>query len=265
MMLKLNSSGEEVIKLQHLLRQKDYDLDEDGIFGKKTEAAVMSFQNECGLIADGIVGPKTWECLGNTCPTSNANYKLTDTDYERVASALGVSVAAIRAVKEVETGGRGGFIASGKPTILFEGHIFWSQLKKVGIDPHNYSYGNEDILYEKWTKKHYKGGIKEYDRLSKARQINKVAADSSASWGLFQIMGFNFKVCGCHSVQEFVDKMTESEGRQLELFANLLKGNGWDKYLRSLDWDGFARHYNGPAYAQNKYAEKLEMSYKKYL
>ena len=36
----------------------------DGIFGKNTERAVIEFQYEHNLIADGIVGPKTLEMMG---------------------------------------------------------------------------------------------------------------------------------------------------------------------------------------------------------
>ena len=35
----------------------------DGIFGKKTKAAVVAFQSSKGLGADGICGPKTWAAL----------------------------------------------------------------------------------------------------------------------------------------------------------------------------------------------------------
>ena len=168
------------------------------------------------------------------------------------------------AVKEVESAGKG-FLAPNKPVILFEGHIFWSQLKDRGINPEDHLEGNEDILYPKWTKEHYKGGIAEYDRLERAKQIDEEAAVCSASWGLFQIMGFNHKVCGCETVQDFVTAMSENEGRHLDLFASFVRNNSLVQYLRDKDWAGFARRYNGPAYAENRYDEKLSAAYEKFL
>jgi zinc D-Ala-D-Ala carboxypeptidase len=39
------------------------DLDVDGIFGPKTEAAVRDFQQNANLAVDGIVGTQTWTAL----------------------------------------------------------------------------------------------------------------------------------------------------------------------------------------------------------
>jgi peptidoglycan hydrolase-like protein with peptidoglycan-binding domain len=39
------------------------DLDVDGIFGPKTEAAVRAFQQNENLAVDGIVGTQTWTAL----------------------------------------------------------------------------------------------------------------------------------------------------------------------------------------------------------
>ena len=190
-----------------------------------------------------------------------------DIDIKHAADLIQVEPAVIKAVLEVETGNKGGFINNtDKPVILFEGHIFWKQLKQRNIDPTKYASTSiySDIVYPKWTKQYYKGGIKEWDRLNRAICINKEAALESASWGLAQIMGFNYKMCGCKDVNEFVSKMKESEGAQLELFVRFIKSNKMDSYLRNKDWKGFACHYNGSGYAQNKYDEKLAKAYKLY-
>lgn len=176
--LKKGSSGKDVEQLQSLLMERGYEIEADGIFGKATEEAVRREQEKGGIAADGIVGQRTWELLTGG---GEATWRLTAADYAHAAEMLGVETAAIRAVLEVETGNKGGFLAQGKPTILFEGHIFWKQLSQHGIDPARWQKGNEDILYPKWTKEHYKGGMKEYERLERARAIHREAADSSAS------------------------------------------------------------------------------------
>jgi putative chitinase len=55
MLLKLGSTGDDVVKLQQKLG-----VDPIGKFGPKTEAAVKDWQSANGLTADGIVGPGTW-------------------------------------------------------------------------------------------------------------------------------------------------------------------------------------------------------------
>lgn len=53
-------SGEEVQNAQSALnRVTDADLDEDGQFGDKTDAAVRKYQRKAGLRVDGVVGPRT--------------------------------------------------------------------------------------------------------------------------------------------------------------------------------------------------------------
>lgn len=262
--LKLNASGTDVEQLQRLLCDRGYPVNVSGVFDMETDAAVRKFQQAERLDADGIVGKRTWELLLDENARVLAELKLTDADFANAAGLLGVETAAVRAVLEVETGNKGGFLAPGKPTILFEGHVFWRRLSERGLNPTNYQKGNEDILYPKWTKAYYKGGMGEYERLERARVIHREAADSSASWGLAQIMGFNYGVCGCTNVDEFVRLMSESEGRQLELFVRFIQGNKWDRYLKELDWKEFARHYNGPAYEQNQYDKKLATTYAKY-
>ena len=61
--LRRGSKGEDVKKLQTLLRNKGYVLAVDGDFGPTTEKCVKDFQNTKHLQPDGIVGPKTWTAL----------------------------------------------------------------------------------------------------------------------------------------------------------------------------------------------------------
>jgi putative chitinase len=61
--LQRGSKGEEMATLQALLRGLDFAVAIDGDFGPGTEVAVMRFQSEHGLKADGIVGGQTWAAL----------------------------------------------------------------------------------------------------------------------------------------------------------------------------------------------------------
>ena len=155
-------------------------------------------------------------------------------------------------------------MAPGRPIILFEGHIFWRELKKRGLDPEKYVAGNENILYPSWRREHYYGGIREYERLEKAREIHKEAADASTSWGMFQVMGFNYVMCGYGSVDEMVKDMCSGDDKQLEAFARFIKFAELRPNLERKDWTGFAKRYNGPGYAQNQYDKKLEEAYRRF-
>jgi N-acetylmuramoyl-L-alanine amidase len=66
-LLKYGFRGHDVKELQQKLNAKgSYGLIADGIFGKKTEAAVRAFQDRNRLVVDGIAGPKTFEKLNET-------------------------------------------------------------------------------------------------------------------------------------------------------------------------------------------------------
>lgn len=62
---KYGSTGSEVKKIQQKLKDLGYSVGGvDGIYGSKTRNAVIAFQKNCGLTADGICGPKTLLYLG---------------------------------------------------------------------------------------------------------------------------------------------------------------------------------------------------------
>jgi len=67
--ISLGASGEAVRRLQRALRRTpDPALPIDGIFGPQLEATVKGFQAGAGLVADGIVGPLTWNALPDGGP-----------------------------------------------------------------------------------------------------------------------------------------------------------------------------------------------------
>jgi len=195
--------------------------------------------------------------------------KLKESDLIWAATVLGCSVAVVEAVDEIESDGEG-FDSLGRPIILFEGHIFWRELEKAGIDPQPYAIKYPHVVYKKWTRKHYATGTRdqrnaaEHKRLRIASTIHEVAAIKSASWGRYQILGKNHAMVGYADPIEFYYAMDTSERKHLEGFVAFVKKARLDDELRDLRWADFARGYNGPAYAQNKYDIKLEAAYQKY-
>lgn len=65
--LKQGSRGSDVKEMQRRLKQWGYYQGSvDGVFGAKTKAAVIAFQKNNGLTADGVVGKATYKALGMT-------------------------------------------------------------------------------------------------------------------------------------------------------------------------------------------------------
>ncbi|MBW4631995.1 MAG: peptidoglycan-binding protein [Iphinoe sp. HA4291-MV1] len=63
--LRFGNTGNSVRALQRLLVSNGYFVQIDGVFGALTETAVRAFQSSHGLVADGVVGPRTWSALSN--------------------------------------------------------------------------------------------------------------------------------------------------------------------------------------------------------
>ena len=262
--------ADAVLLLQELLSAAGFELAVDGKFGPQTDRMVRRFQTEHDLVVDGIVGPKTWQKLMSV--TSDHLEKKTDRflsedDLRALADQLGLELALVKAVNEVESGGHG-FIGD-KPVILFEGHILWNQLKKHGLRPEDHIAGNEMILFPRWTRDFYLGGLREYDRLETAKRIHPTAALESCSWGLFQIMGNNWEWLDYSSVEDFVRRMHLSEGEHIDAFGRFIskkkfKGVPLVDHLRNRDWAAFAEGYNGRGFRQNKYDTKLKRAFRKY-
>ena len=179
--------------------------------------------------------------------------------WKQLAARLQVEPAALKAIAEVESSGSGFLPAPDRrPKILFEGHVFHR------LTAGRYSATHPNISYPKWDRKQYSGSLAgEWKRLDRAAALDPEAAMQSASWGAFQVMGFNYALCGFDSVGRFVEANACGADGQLEAFANLLArpGSPLIQPLRRKDWAKFASLYNGPGYRQNRYDEKIAAAY----
>lgn len=261
--LKRGSRGQEVKNLQAQINAIGYNLKADGIFGKGTETAVKSIQAGAGLVVDGIAGPKTVYAIKNA-GDKHADH-LSESDLVAAAQTLGVELASIKAVHQVESRGTG-FTKTGNLKTLFERHIMHRQLTATIGASRTATLAAMYSQLVNPTPGGYQGGDAEIDRLAGAVNINTDCAYNSASYGMYQVMGFNHEVCGYPTAQSMHDAFVAGgEDAQLAAFVKFIQDDDkmWD-CLKTKDWAGFARHYNGPAYAKNQYDVKLEKAYKSF-
>ena len=195
-----------------------------------------------------------------------ADLKLTPAQIARAADVLGVDYCTIAAITQVESP-KGPFLSDGRPVILFEGHWMWRLLDRKNIDPQPWHAKYPNIVYPSQDSSQYaKGkdaedrGRKEYERLAIAESIDKECAWQSASWGAFQIMGFNYQVAGYKNITAFVIDMKAGTSGQVQAFINFIKGKHYDRFLKNKDWASFAEGYNGPKY-KDDYAAKIAKAY----
>lgn len=191
--------------------------------------------------------------------------RLTDEDFREVAEELGVEVAAIKAVVEIEAGAKHeGFWANGKPIINFDLSMFrkFAARNKINLSRYQRSHA---VVFAKPNRARY-GSYQaaQQARLDAARTIDDKTAIEGTFWGMFQLGGFNWKVCGTSSPDEFVRLMSRSERDQLELFAEFIRETGMLPLLKAKNWSAFARRFNGPSYARRGYHTRLARAYAKY-
>lgn len=95
--------------------------------------------------------------------------------------------------------------------------------------------------------------VLEYARLNKVIDLNPNAAIQLVFGGSFQIMGFNFKLAGYSTAEEFVEGMFKSERSQLNAFLTFVEKSGLVEHIRDKNWAAFARGYNGARYQRKQY------------
>lgn len=206
---------------------------------------------------------------------------LSDADFRWASGQLGCSVAQIRAVDEVESGGGwfidvraqildldgpDGFIdGPNLPKMLFEAHHF----ARRTTPKNRFNDTHPNISSASWNRSLYVGGQGEWVRLHRAIELDRTAALMSASVGRYQIMGFNHLAAGFLGVEAFWEAMKESERRHLEAFVAFIKSAKLTNALFRIsnvhaDCVPFASGYNGAGYEANDYHVKIARAHKKW-
>lgn len=188
-----------------------------------------------------------------TLPAASTSVsKLTEADFVAIAARHKVETAAVKAIAKVESGGRSGFDDQNRPKILFEAHLFrkFTNRRFDKTHPHlSMAYPASRAFY-KWE---------QYPRLYEAMLLDPKAALSAASWGMFQVMGFNHN--GWPDPISFAAAMFAGEANHLKSFEAFCSANGVWKPLADQNWAAVAKAYNGADYAANAYDTKMQAAY----
>lgn len=226
--------------------------------------------------------------------------EITAKEWTEAANRIECEAAVLQAFAEVESGGRSSFWRLNKadganiPALLYERHYF-SRLTNHKHDAEHpdiswpSGYRKKSLLGKDDKKLHdgridaddvYSDYASAYLRLINAYRLDPDAALKSCSWGKFQIMGDNFRLCSSEDIGDFVDSMCTSELKQIALVAEFIRNKPrawkvsknkalgkeislWDA-VKTKNWQAIAFNYNGPGYKTFNYDTKLKAAYEKY-
>ncbi len=193
---------------------------------------------------------------------------------QALADKLSIDPGVAVAVLTVESGGRA-FGPDGRMIIRFENQIFYDRWGKNHPDKfaQHFSYNSD----KRWTGHQWRRAPgqawqsfhgdqdSEWEVLEFACTLDDTAAKSSISMGGPQIMGFNYAALGYTSVQNMFDAFAESERHQATGFFNFVRSRGANTIstLQNLDFEGFAKVYNGPGQAAH-YGNLIRKAYDAY-
>lgn len=266
---------EDVRLVQRLLNRQasrtGVEIAETGSFDSATHRALEMFQRRVlhSHFASGTVSPgdETFRAMSSSTsqrlmaggpgglrlPRRTGDAALHEEDLQAAAAKLGCEVRIIRAVTAVESP-RGAYDEFGRPSILFERHLF-SRLTRGVHDrtapdlsnPAQGGYG----LYSA-----------QYGRLQRAYALDGTAALRATSWGAFQILGDNYAQAGHDNVTLFIRSQCQSVQQQLDAFVAFVKFSPvLVSALTHKRWADFAFVYNGKNYKKNNYDVKLKEAY----
>lgn len=194
-----------------------------------------------------------------------AGNTLTEQDFVNAAARLGPGIepALVHAIADAESGGKSGFGASGLPVIAYEGHIFRKYTKRAYDQTHPMlSYPYRVKAGPEWRHNNA-GQTKAWETLTEACGLDHDAGLLACSWGMFQVMGFNYESCGYRTVDAFVDAMKAGERGQLDACIGYCKSRpGMIAAMQRKDFAAIATAYNGADYGD--YDQRIRRAYLKH-
>lgn len=264
-------NASEVTLIQRSLREViDTTIKVDGVWGNASKGALLKYQAMFGVDESNAI---------KLLLAYASKRFVTDDTITAIAASLGVKESYIRAVAEVESNGAS-FLPDGRVKVLFERHKFYKYLREAMVSSQSSresvastlglpASSSVDTLVDALNKRYsdifnptrggYIGGAAEWDRLGKAMSLCIDPAFMSASYGGYQIMGFNHKYCGYDTAREMVVDFASSENTQFIAVGKFIKANPtMHNALRKGDWATFAAGYNGSSYKDYNYDTKLQ-------
>jgi hypothetical protein len=202
----------------------------------------------------------TWNRLGGLLQT--------------LAHQLAIDPGVAVAVLAVESGGRA-FGPDGRMIIRFENHIFHSRWGEHHPDAFARYFAfnpNRHWRDHRWRpapdqawRSFHGGQDAEWEVFDFACALDDTAARLSISMGGPQIMGFNYAALGYASVQHMFYAFAASERNQVVGFFDFVRSRGQAavQALQSLDFNRFARFYNGSGQAEY-YGSLIRLAYEVY-
>jgi hypothetical protein len=192
--------------------------------------------------------------------------------YASMAKEFGCEIAAIRAVAETESSGKG-YFDNGLPKILFERHRFYAltdpnRNAKKGAAKIAHPFGAfSDICNP--VPGGYSVEEAEYARLVKASKLNRDAAIMACSWGSFQVLAEYYEQCDFKSLTDLVDACMRSPDGHIALFRGFLKMPEKKRAVEALktkNWEQFTKYYNGGNWEKQNpdYPKQMARYYEKY-
>lgn len=218
---------------------------------------VKRLQQRLGQPATGVFTDATRDALLAHLSNQQAP-KLTDQDFAAAGRELGVDPRIMRAVRKVEAP-RGPFDRDGRPTILFERHVF-----RRCCDPEGcFDTASPKISGKAYGRGGYGSFASQYAKLAAACALDPQAAFEACSWGAFQVLGENAVALGYASAFDMAEALTRSEAAHLDSFVRFVRANNLVDELRQCrpgdprSCIPFVRIYNGRGYATYSYHIKL--------